>query len=83
MSKEDWNTHTDPPPWEAEPNYITLVFDELLHTTAKAYLISFGDKEIWVPKSISTIRSTNHQNFIDIKEWFVEQNELEIYEEEK
>ncbi len=58
---------------------ITLSYDEIKHETEQAYLIDFGDEEVWVPKSIVEDINDNIKG-VDLPMWFIENNELEGYE---
>jgi hypothetical protein len=64
---------------DGEPQTESVVFDELLHTTEKAYLLSFGDRQVWVPKSISKIEVVEHENRVELPAWFVHQESLEYF----
>jgi len=56
---------------------LELVYDKIIKETEEAKLIKFGDKKVWVPKSI--IEEEN-EHTIEIEEWFVLEYELEGYE---
>ena len=67
--------------WNNDGNeMITLVFDELKHTTPDAFLLIFGDEKAWIPKSQSAKIDLKVKT-IDVKRWLVEEKELENYEE--
>jgi hypothetical protein len=51
-------------------------YDEIKKSTEKARLIVFGDDVVWVPKSI--IEDITESTII-LPEWFIIENELEIY----
>lgn len=48
-------------------------FDSIEHETPMAYLLKFGDKDIWIPKSMCTLEG----HVAHIRTWFLEKNYLE------
>lgn len=60
-----------------------LVFDSVLHQTEQAILFQFGDEQKWVPKSVmpNWEKDIEGLGLIEIKDWFIELNSLEDYEE--
>lgn len=60
--------------------YLDLVYDDIIHITALAYLIKFDDQIVSVPRSISEL--TIQSKIIAVPEWFMIQEELEGYVDE-
>ena len=58
---------------------ITLVYDDFVTPTAKAFLVTFGDEEVWLPQSLTEIDESS--NTLEIPEWLAIEKELEGYEE--
>lgn len=58
---------------------IILVYDEIKHTSEKAFFISFGDENIWLPKS--QIEIDKEAKTLEIPLWLAVEKELEDYEE--
>lgn len=58
---------------------IILTYDSIEHETEDAYLISFDDTVVWIPKSQSTIAYIDMK--IKIPLWLAIEKEIEIYEE--
>lgn len=54
-----------------------LNYDMEKSSTEKAILIAFGDDLVWVPRSLIEEMT---EDTVTIKEWFVLENELEVYE---
>jgi len=81
----------DDPAWEGDPDQgadsnwiedqqeVKLVFDILVHTTEKAYLLQFGEKEVWFPKSQAVINMPIHKNTVLVPRWLMNQKGLEKY----
>jgi hypothetical protein len=61
-----------------EGDTITLLYDELVYETARALLFRFGDREVWIPKSV--VGSFLGDGEMDLPLWFCEQEGLEVYE---
>jgi hypothetical protein len=70
----------DPDPeWVEEQEEVDLVFDMLVHTTEKAYLLQFDEENVWFPKSKSTLNMSMHKNTARVPMWLVIQKGLEDY----
>lgn len=57
---------------------ITLVYDDFTSPTAKAFRVTFGDKEVWLPQSLTKIDESN--NTLEIPLWLAEEKGIEDYE---
>ena len=58
---------------------IVLTYDFIEHETKSAYLIVFGETEVWLPKSLSILDTKNVT--IEVPLWLAEDKEIEMYEE--
>lgn len=58
---------------------ITLAYDEIKHETDDAYLIVFGEKTCWLPKSQVNVFFTGDQD-VEMPLWLAEEKEIEAYE---
>jgi hypothetical protein len=61
-----------------------LTIDMVLHQTAKAVLISFGDEEVWIPFSViepESLVNLEEATEMDVADWFVKKEGLECYED--
>ena len=65
------------PNWNRNQQRIRLTFDMLIHPSDKAYLLQFGKRDIWLPKSETVINTS--KNIIIVPIWLVYQNSLEKY----
>ena len=76
---------TDDPEWGVDPDWaesqkeVELVFDILVHTTEKAYLLQFDEQNVWFAKSQATLNMSMHKNIVLVPMWLVEEKELEDY----
>ena len=75
----DWEPDPD---WVEEQEEVDLVFDLLVHTTEKAYLLQFGEENAWFPKSMSKLNMTISKNTVRVPLWFALQKGLEDYAED-
>lgn len=58
---------------------ITLVWDKLTYSTDKAHLFTFGEEEVWLPKSQITDIDEKTKT-LEIPLWLAEEKEIEDYE---
>ena len=58
---------------------VELVFDLLIHTTEKAFLLQFGVENVWLPKSMAIINMSMHRNTVVLPRWLMVKNGLEYY----
>lgn len=58
---------------------IILIFDSIEYEKSFAYLVSFGDKTVWLPKSLIVISHIDMK--IKLPLWLALEKEIEIYEE--
>lgn len=58
---------------------IILVYDSIEHEADSAYLFSFGDKAVWLPKSEVFVSSIDMTVMIPL--WLAIKEEIEMYEE--
>ena len=62
-----------------------LTIDRVVHQTAKAVLVSFGDdEEVWIPFSViepESLVNLEEATDIDVADWFVKKEGLECYED--
>lgn len=84
MGFDDWCLRgelewDEDPDWAEGQKEVELAFDILVHTTKKAYLLQFDEKNVWFPKSIATINMSMHKNTVQVPMWFVDQANLEDY----
>jgi hypothetical protein len=80
----DWDDEEDPEwghsdDWVENQKVVELVFDILVHTSGKAYLLQFDEKNVWLPKSKATINMSMHKNTVRIPKWLMREKELEDY----
>lgn len=61
--------------------YLKLTFDESVHETDKAYLLSFDGEEIWIPDSLIGYID-EEANEVWIADWFVNKQGLEAFIDE-
>jgi hypothetical protein len=57
---------------------ITLVYDQIMHVSEKAFFISFGDESVWLPKS--QIEIDEKTKTLEIPWWLAVEKEIEDYE---
>ena len=63
------------------PDYIELTYDSIEAETLKAILFSFGDEEVWIPRSqIEDDSLPDGKGTVCVAAWLVKQNGLEGYE---
>jgi hypothetical protein len=85
MGSDDWDGATNIAIWEDDPDWVEdqqeveLVFDILVHTSEKAYLLQFDEKNVWLPKSKATLNMSMHKNTVRIPKWLMIEKELEDY----
>lgn len=63
--------------------YLYIVYDEIIHETDLAYLLSFDGEEKWVPKSVikdGDLSLLENGDEIFIEKWFCKKEGLEEYE---
>lgn len=58
---------------------IILIFDSIEHEKSFAYRVSFGDKAVWLPKSLITISDIDMK--IKLPLWLALCKGIEIYKE--
>ena len=61
--------------------YLKLAFDEKVHDTDKAWLLSFDGDEIWIPDSLIKYIDEDTKE-VWVADWFVEKEGLEAYIDE-
>lgn len=75
-----WTKHAKVDPnWADNQKEIALAFDILVHTSDKAYLLQFGERDVWFPKSKATINMSIHKNTVTIPKWLMIKKGLEEY----
>lgn len=57
---------------------LDLLFDDLVHETENAWLLQFGDEEVWLPKSQCEIFLGDQ--VVTVPQWLAEEEGLEGYE---
>ena len=80
----DWDND---PEWNEDPEWgfsgpaekVELTFDILIHTTKDAYLLQFGERNVWVAKSLGKINMSMHNNTVVVPEWLMVEEHLEEY----
>jgi len=55
---------------------IRIEIDAWLKETEKAYFIVVNNKDIWVPKSLTKIESSDKETFIVLPRWLAEMKEI-------
>lgn len=78
----DWGDDHDReenPDWVEGQREVELVFDLLVHTSEKAYLLQFDEKNVRLPKSIATLNMSMYKNTVQIPKWLMIEKELEDY----
>lgn len=58
---------------------IVLVYDSIEHETGSAYLFSFEDKAVWLPKSKVVVSLIDMTVMVPL--WLATDKEIEMYEE--
>ena len=62
--------------------YLKLTFDEKVHETEMAYLLSFDGDEIWIPESlVGDINEDEHE--VWVADWFVNKEGLDPFIDEE
>ena len=80
----DWDNS---PEWNEDPKWgcsdpaeeVELSFSILVHTTKEAYLLQFGERNVWVAKCLGKINMSMHNNTVVVPEWLMVENHLEEY----
>jgi hypothetical protein len=72
----EWGHNND---WVENQKIVELVFDILVHTSDKAYLLQFGERDVWFSKSKATINMSMHKNTVRIPRWIMREKGLEEY----
>jgi hypothetical protein len=67
------------PDWVEDQQEIELAFDILVHTSDKAHLLQFGERDVWFPKSKATINMSMHNNTVRVPKWLMFEKNLEEY----
>jgi hypothetical protein len=75
----EWGESNSDPDWVEDQQEVELAFDILVHTSDKAYLLQFGERDVWFPKSKATINMSMHKNTVRIPRWLMREKELEEY----
>ena len=65
--------------WAEDQQEIELAFDILVHTTEKAYLLQFGEENVWFPKGQAVINMSMHKNTVLVPKWLMKEKGLEKY----
>jgi len=65
--------------WVEDQQEVEVSFDILVHTTEKAFLLQFGEKNIWFPKSHSTLNMSMHNNTVRVPKWLADEKDLGDY----
>lgn len=88
MSFDDWYQipeWDEDPEWASNPDWVEdqqeveLVFDILVHSTGKAHLLQFGEREVWISMSMATLNMSMHKNTVWVPRWVMKEKELEEY----
>ena len=69
----------DDPDWIEDQQEVELTFDILVHTTKKAYLLQFGERDVWFPKGQAVINMSMHKNTVLVPRWLMKEKGLEEY----
>jgi len=56
---------------------IQLKYDEIIQETDLAWLLRFGDDEVWMPKS--RCENDDEERLISVPQWLIEEKGLEVY----
>ena len=80
----DWDDEEDPEwghsdDWVENQKEVDLAFDILIHTSDKAYLLQFDERNVWFPKSKAIINMSMHENTVRVPKWLMIEKELEDY----
>lgn len=67
------------PDWIEDQQEVELAFDILVHTTKNAYLLQFGEQDVWFPKSQAVINMSMHKNTVLVPRWLMKEKGLEKY----
>lgn len=69
----------DDPDWVDNQKEVELAFDILVHTSDKAYLLQFEERNVWFPKSEAIINMSMHNNTVRVPKWLMIEKKLEDY----
>ena len=64
-------------------DYIELIYDSIVHRTAKAVLFNFGEEKRWIPISVmhpDSFPLNEMGGEVIVEQWFVEKEGLEGFE---
>ena len=57
---------------------VTLVYDDFIAPTPRAFLVTFGDEKIWLPQSLTEI--DGNTKTLEIPQWLMIEKGIEDYE---
>lgn len=72
-----YSPNWDDPDWVEAQEEVELAFDILVHTTGKAYLLQFGEENVWFPMSKVTLNMSMHKNTVLVPRWLMIKKGLE------
>lgn len=75
----DWDPSWEDPDWVEAQEEVELTFNILVHTTGKAYLLQFGEENVWFPMSKATLNMSMHKNTVLVPRWLMIEKGLEEY----
>lgn len=75
--EDEWDDNNSD--WFEDQQEVELAFDILVHSTEKAHLLQFGERDVWIPMNKATLNMSMHKNTVRVPRWIMREKGLEKY----